>query len=256
MIPPCVLIARVLSEVVGEQHCHPEFGGVLSSSATFRLAPISMPNENLKGDVVSSHQLDGASEESDEKLMARICAGDQAALASLFRRYARVVRGVAYKVLRDSSEADDLMQDVFLLIHRLCGKFDRSRGTVRFWILMMTHHRAITRRRYLTSRHFYSYLDLEEEADRSGQLLSRSMPYVDAIGEAMERRDTLRTWFEELSHNQRETLALFFFGGYSFEEIAAKIGQTTGAARNHYYRGLDKLRRKSIADRTLEGRRA
>jgi len=215
-----------------------------------------MPDENLKGDAVSSPQPDYGPEESDEKLMARVCAGDPGALASLFRRYARVVRGVAYKVLRDSSEADDLTQDVFILIHRLCGKFDRSRGTVRFWILMMTHHRAITRRRYLTSRHFYSYLDLEEEPDQSSHSLLRPTSYVDAIGEGLEKRDTLRAWFEELSHNQRETLALFFFEGFSFEEIAAKLGQTTGAARNHYYRGLDKLRRKLFADRTLEGRRA
>jgi DNA-directed RNA polymerase specialized sigma24 family protein len=84
------------------------------------------------------------------------------------------------------------MQEVFLLIHRLCGKFDRSRGTVRFWILMMTHHRAITRRRYLTSRHFYTYLDLDEEADQSGHSLAKSTRYVDGIGEALEKRDTLR----------------------------------------------------------------
>ena len=52
--------------------------------------------------------------------MARVCEGDKEALASLFRRYARVVRGVAYRVLRDTSEAHDLLQDIFLLVHRLC----------------------------------------------------------------------------------------------------------------------------------------
>ena len=107
----------------------------------------------------------GSLPDSDEELMARVCHGDNDALGVPFRRYAGIVRGVAYKVLRDTSEADDLLQDVFLLIHRLCGQFDRSRGTVRLWILLMTHRRAISRQRYLTSRHFYAYLDLEEKLD-------------------------------------------------------------------------------------------
>ena len=233
-----------------------DFGGVLTSSATFRLASLRMANQRLKDDAVSRFECDCLAEESDEMLMARICQGDQAALGALFRRYARQVRGIAYKVLRHSSEADDLLQDVFVLIQRLCGKFDRSRGTVRFWILMMTHHRAIMRRRYLTSRHFYSCLDWEEEADRSSYALATSQNYGNALGKLVENADTLRIWFEELSENQRETLLLFFFEGYSFEEIAAKLGQTIGNARNHYYRGLEKLRRKMFAEGTVEARRA
>ena len=225
----------------------------MTSSATFRLASLSMPNQSFKADAASD-QSKSVSEESDEALMARICEGEQAALGSLFRRYARVVRGVAYKVLRDSSEADDLLQDIFLLIHRLCRTFDRSRGTVRFWILLMTHHRAIMRRRYLTSRHFYTHSDLDDEADRLSDPMMKSTRYVDAIGEALEKRDTLQSWFEELSQNQRETLALHFFEGCTFEEIAARLGQTTGNARNHYYRGLERLRKKIFAERTLEVR--
>src|SRR5581483_11838157 len=99
---------------------------------------------------------------SDEALMARICDDDKEALACLFRRYARIVRGVAYRVLRDTSEADDLLQDIFVLIHRKCGMFDASRGPARFWILQMTYHRAIARRRYLNSRHFYTRVDLDD----------------------------------------------------------------------------------------------
>jgi len=55
---------------------------------------------------------------SDETLLAKICEGSREALATLFRRYARVVRGVAFSDLQDASEADDLLQDIFLLIHR------------------------------------------------------------------------------------------------------------------------------------------
>ena len=102
----------------------------------------------------------------DETLIAQVCLGSKEALADLFRRYARIVRGVAYKVLRDASEADDMLQDIFLLVHRLGGTFDSSKGSARFWILQMTYRRAISRRRYLTSRHFYTHVDLDQAADQ------------------------------------------------------------------------------------------
>jgi len=94
--------------------------------------------------------------------MARICQGDKEALGFLFRRHARVVRGIAYKVLRDSCEADDLLQDVFIQIDYLCRTFDSSKASAKFWILQMTYRRAISRRRYLNSRHFYTRVDFDD----------------------------------------------------------------------------------------------
>ncbi len=132
----------------------------MSSSITSRLpGPTRFEREEHINDSSSLGTTSG--ELSDDHLMLNICKGDLDALASLFRRYARIVRGVAYRVLRDASEADDLLQDIFLLIHRLCGTFDSSKGSARFWILQMTYRRAISRRRYLTSRHFYTRVDLE-----------------------------------------------------------------------------------------------
>ena len=72
---------------------------------------------------------------------------------------------------------------------------------------------------------------------------------------ALDRRAVLQSWFNELSEDQQQTLELFFFGGYTFEEIAAKLGQTVGNARNHYYRGLEKLR-KQISAGKLPGKEA
>jgi RNA polymerase sigma-70 factor, ECF subfamily len=190
---------------------------------------------------------------SDEELISLICGGDKDALGLLFRRYARVVRGVAYRVLRDASEADDLLQDIFLLIHRLCRTFDSSRGSARHWILQMTHRRAISRRRYLTSRHFYNRLDLDETAGWLQNPMTRTQRHADSIGEALEKKETLQSWFEQLSPNQRETLRLFFFEGHNFEEIAARLGQTTVNARQYYYRGLDRLRKRIFAGKLPKG---
>ena len=187
--------------------------------------------------------------------MARVCEGDKDALASLFRRYARIVRGVAYRVLRDASEADDLLQDIFILVHRLCWTFDGSKSPARFWILQMTYRRAISRRRYLTSRHFYTRLDLDQAANQLGDLPSKSGRHEASMDTVLERTEALKSWLAELSERQRQTLHLFFFEGYTFDEIAAKLGQTVGNARNHYYRGLDKLR-KQISAGKLPGKEA
>lgn len=173
----------------------------------------------------------------------------------LFHRYARIVRGVAFRVLRDASEADDLLQDIFLLVHRLCGTFDSSKGSARFWILQITYRRAISRRRYLTSRQFYTHLDLDEAANQLGDVSAKFGRQGDPIAEAFGRKEVLQSWFAELSESQRQTLNLFFFEGYTFEEIAAKLGQNVGNARNHYYRGLDKLR-KQISAGKLPGKEA
>ena len=144
------------------------FGGGLSSSITSRLPGLATRCEGEVQTNDSSSLRTTSDELSDEHLILNICKGDLDALASLFRRYARIVRGVAYRVLRDASEADDLLQDIFFLIHRLCRTFDSSKGSARFWILQMTYRRAISRRRYLTSRHFYTRLDLDAGSESAG----------------------------------------------------------------------------------------
>jgi len=217
----------------------------VDSFATIRLPAIHPPKEQPTDVEVAIH-IPADSDSPDEAVISRICSGDKDALAYLFRRYAGVVRGVAYRVLRDTSEADDLLQDIFLLVHRLCGTFDSSKGSARFWILQMTYRRAISRRRYLTSRHFYTHLDLDQAADRVCDVPSKS-GRENSVDGVLERREAWEAWLAELSESQRQTLNLFFFEGYTFEEIASKTGQTVGNARNHYYRGLQKLRRQISA---------
>lgn len=184
---------------------------------------------------------------SDETLMALICEGDKEALASLFCRYASIVRGVAYRVLRDTSEADDLLQDLFLLIHRKCNLFDASRGPARFWILQMTYHRAIARRRYLNSRHFYTRVDLDDVERDLADSAS-----LQVSGDGLLGNSGLKRIFESLTEDQRQTLRLFFVEGYTLTEIATKLNQTRGNVKHHYFRGLERLR-KEIFSVKLQG---
>ena len=187
----------------------------------------------------------------DESLIALVREGDDAALSLLFHRYARLVRGVALRVLQDAAEADDLLQDVFVLIHRSCSSFDSSKGSARFWILHLTYRRAISRRRYLNSRNFYTNVELEDEQVQGKEVRGQTN---DPVTQVLAELD-LQKMFGTLSEDQQRTLRLHFVEGYTLDEIAKMLGQTKGNIRHHSFRGLEKLR-KLIFGGELPGARA
>jgi RNA polymerase sigma-70 factor (ECF subfamily) len=109
----------------------------------------------------------------------------------------------------------------------------------------MTYHRAIERRRYLTARQFYARTELESNTVR---MVGRPTVESDYSAEAVFGRNGLNKVLESLSEDQRETLRLHFFDGYTLMEIGQKLGQSVGNVRNHYYRGLDKLRKQMFGN--------
>jgi RNA polymerase sigma-70 factor (ECF subfamily) len=230
--------------------------GLMNSSVTIRLPGLAIPSDNGKENVFETSVAPFHAEigVSDEVLLSEICEGSREALGFLFRRYARLVRRVAYRVLRDSSEADDMVQEVFLLVHHHCKKFDSSKGAARFWILQMAYRRAISRRRYLTCRHFYTRLDLDDTASELADPRTSVSQLEDSIYGRLGDGG-LQQVFEALSENQRQTLRLFFIGGYTLDEIADKLGQSRGNVKHHYFRGLDSLR-KALFGGKLPGKRA
>jgi RNA polymerase sigma-70 factor (ECF subfamily) len=185
-----------------------------------------------------------AEEPSDEFLLSQICAGDCEALAALFERYARLTRSVAVRILKDTAEAEDLVQDLFLFIQRKCGIFDSSKSTARSWIVQMAYHRSIDRRRYLKSRQFYA----QPIQPSSAQVVGRPTTESDYSAEAVFGRNGLEKVVNALSTDQRETLRLHFFEGYTLLELSKKLGQPLGNVRHHYYRALDKLRKEMFVN--------
>ena len=188
---------------------------------------------------------------SDEALMAQICDGSSEALSIIFHRYVPTVRRLAYRILRNASEADDLVQEIFLLVHRECKAFDSSKSPARFWILQIAYRRAISRRRYLSSRHFYSRIDLDEAAEDSNVISND----LDELIEQSLENNRLNKVFAALSDDQQKTLRLFFIEGYTFEEIAEKLGKSRGNVKHHYFRGLEKLRKELFGSK-LPGERS
>jgi RNA polymerase sigma-70 factor (ECF subfamily) len=208
---------------------------------TARLAALPLALKGL-GEYQASSPADST---SDEAVFARLQAGEQEALGCLFERYARIVRSVAARILRDAAEADDLVQDLFLFIQRKCAIFDGSKSSARSWIIQMAYHRAIERRRYLTTRQFYARMEIENNTQH---VVGTPTAECDYSAEAVFGRNGLSKMLQSLSEDQRETLRLHFFDGYTLSEISQKTGQTLGNVRNHYYRGLDKLRRQMFGN--------
>jgi RNA polymerase sigma-70 factor (ECF subfamily) len=189
---------------------------------------------------------------SDESLLRQIGIGDRDALATLFERYARLTRSVAVRILRDAAEAEDLVQDLFLYIQRKCGIFDSSKSTARSWIVQMAYHRALDRRRYLKSREFYAQPFFQSN---SVQSVGKPTTESDYSAETVFGRNGLEKIVDALSVDQRETLRLHFFEGYSLAEVSEKLAQPLGNIRHHYYRALDKLRKEMFANDRLTAER-
>jgi RNA polymerase sigma-70 factor (ECF subfamily) len=183
---------------------------------------------------------------ADEDLLAGFLNGDQEALGLLFQRYERVIRSVATRILRNTAEAQDLVQDLFIFIQRKCAIFDCSKSSARSWIIQMAYHRAIERRRYLTSRQFYARMEIGSSTVL--HMVGTPTAESDYSAEAVFGRNGLSKVLKSLTDDQRETLCLHFFDGYTLAEISQKSGQTLGNVRNHYYRGIDKLRKQMFGN--------
>jgi len=214
-----------------------------SASARFLALPLSSRLEDNESQTISCQSVEGL---DDAILLARIQVDDPDALAILFRRYAQLVRNVGRRVLGDKTEADDLVQEVFLYIHRKSSLFDNLKGSASSWIVQISYTQALLRRRRLKSQGFYlsGITDRPRECE---QVTNEGADY-DYTVEGLFGRNGWKRIAEDLTEDQRETFRLHFFEGYTFTEIAEKLGQSYANIRNHHYRGLEKLRRHLAKD--------
>jgi RNA polymerase sigma-70 factor, ECF subfamily len=175
-----------------------------------------------------------------------VSEGEENALSLLFRRYARLVRAVGQRILRDNAEADDLVQEVFLYIHRRSKLFDQAKGLGRSWIFQVTYTQALIRRRQLKTHGFYLSVMTDEPAE-SDPSHSKGSHYELTV-EGFFGRDGWKNVWDSLTECQQETLRLHFYEGCTFPEIADRLGQSYVNIRHHYYRGLEKLRKHANAN--------
>jgi len=212
-----------------------------SSFPTTRFPALPLSKEKEGADPLYKDTAGTSEEFSDQALIARICENDDEALKILFKRYSRLVWNIARRILGDSAEAEDVIQEVFLLIHQKATLFDPAKGPPRTLIVYITYQSACKRRRYLNGRHSHYSWQLNESVATPPPAVSVS--FFDESIEAYFGKEGLRNAIAELSQAQRRTLRLYFFEGYALDEIALKLGQSLGNIRHHYFRGLERLRK-------------
>ncbi len=175
---------------------------------------------------------------SDEELMDQLKLGHADALSVLFDRHYRLVFSVALRILHDRGEAEDLMQDVFLEIYGKVRDFNPVRGSAKTWILQYAYHRSLNRRKYLNLRNFY-------DSQQGSEMDLLNIPASPNGWNGLTYRDWARViqkGLETLNEKERKTLDLSCFQGLVLKEIAEHLEEPLPNVRNHYYRGLRKLR--------------
>jgi RNA polymerase sigma-70 factor (ECF subfamily) len=183
--------------------------------------------------------------------MHLVQGGEREALGLLFDRYSRLILNVATRILRDATEAQDVVQDVFLYVHRKSEIFDANRGSVSSWLIQITYSRAITRRHARNARAKADCFRIEELADLGDVGVS-----LEKLTDARFASEIVKEALGELTERQRETLRMYFFEGYTLREISASLNESFTNTRHHYYRGIEKLKERlkdSLGRATNEG---
>lgn len=177
----------------------------------------------------------GAVDATDEAVMQRVQAGDKQALGIIYDRYSRLILTIGLRILKDVSEAQELLQEVFLQLFQSSSDFDATKGTLRSWLVQIAYSRGFNRREYLSLRRFYDYCHIDEVLEGVASHFSAEE------FEVGELRTLIHNALHTLTPPQKTTLEMFL-EGYSLREISVRLNETLGNTRNHYYRGVEKLR--------------
>jgi RNA polymerase sigma-70 factor (ECF subfamily) len=170
----------------------------------------------------------------DVAVVGRLAAGDADALALLYDRYAKLLYSLALRILEDSAEAEEIVQDVFSQAWAQASRYDAARAPVVAWLLMMARSRAIDRRR---ARHA-----VPVTGDGALSEVRDAKPAPEAQVLAADDVRRLRRALEELPLAQRLAIELAYYGGMTQSEIAAKLEQPIGTVKTRIRLGLRRLR--------------
>lgn len=168
-------------------------------------------------------------------LLSSMARGEKAALSALYDQLSGPLYSLAYRMLADPTEAQDLIQDIFLQAWRTAGTYDPSRGSVFSWLATLVRNRAIDRIRM---------------RQRRAELLSAAAPDLQPAGGEdsggslwrQEKAEAVRTALAGLAPDQQQAIELAYFSGLTQQEIAARLNEPLGTIKARIRRGLLKLK--------------
>lgn len=173
--------------------------------------------------------------EIDGELIEAIKAGERRGLAELYDKYAPVMLRVAFRILRNRRDAEDLLHDVFLEVWRKAQAYDSRRGSVRNWLLIRVRSRAIDRMRTLRLAQAHAMAERANE-----QTMGAECDEVAKAADAGVARNALNS----LNSAQRQVIELGYFQGLTCREIAQRCEIPVGTVKSRLSGALVKLRRQ------------
>lgn len=168
---------------------------------------------------------------ADAALLPLIAAGDERALGELYDRFGVAAYRFALRIVRDPGFAEDVVQDAFLSAWRSASRFDVNRGTVRGWLLLLVHRRAVD----LVQRE-------ERERRQRLELVPETVASAADSASLLSERARVQEALRVLPENERTTLELAYYGGLSQSQIATRLKVPLGTVKSRAFHGLRRLR--------------
>ena len=178
---------------------------------------------------------------ADQDLIGRAGGGDERAIAALYDRYGSVLYAVAYRIVGQRADAEEVVVEAFAQAWRDAARFEQSRGPVAGWLTMITRSRALDLVRARTRR---ERITLSAAAEGTESPLAMARPAGDPATtyDHTERRRQVELALASLSPPQREAIELAYFEGLSQTEIAERLQQPLGTIKTRVRLGMQKLR--------------
>ena len=177
--------------------------------------------------------------EAETHLLEQIAGGSEAALARLYDRYSRLLYSLILSMLKDSRDAEEVLQEVFLQVWRLAERYNSRRGGVYKWLITLARTRSIDRMR---SKNFARHRQAGGGDDDPEHTHDRSQTtQLDAVL-ILERAKVVRSVLERIPPEQRRVLHLGYFLGQTQTEIARQLELPLGTVKSRMRLGLIALR--------------
>jgi RNA polymerase sigma-70 factor (ECF subfamily) len=170
----------------------------------------------------------------DVVLVGALRAGDEQAMAEILRRHRLPVVAFARRLLGDAARADEVAQDVFVRLWERSERFDGTRGTLRAFLLTLTHGRALDVSRADTAR------ARREEHGHSRMPTPRNGADTPVVARSVA--DALHAALRQIPEAERRAVELAYLGGHSYRTVAAMLGEPEGTIKSRIRSGLSRLR--------------
>jgi RNA polymerase sigma-70 factor (ECF subfamily) len=177
---------------------------------------------------------------ADLELLERIAMRDTSAVAALYDRHARTLYSLVHHILRDSGEAEDVLQEVFLRVWEKAATYDSVLGSPTAWIVRIARNRAIDRVRARRSRPVIQSPD-ESSDDRLIELAGPAPNPERATSESEQQR-ALAAALSRLAPEQRVLIEQAFFMGYTQSELAERFRLPLGTVKTRIRTGMLAMR--------------